>query len=300
MLAAGAFFALGVWAVVFRESLSPVYSDVTCKLLPPKLESFQFSVASGVSLDLVSTTVCDNPNPYAVILDSTEAVQVLLGDEKTPVATVTNIPLTELPARGTGSIDAHVSWSPPTSEVAQALVAALGVGPVPIYVPTHINLRIDINFFFTRVKMAAAFNKQCGFNVQPRLLGAPQVGPFACADSLEELHLPAADAPFNGELPLYSANLAEKEVEAGTLAKDIGLGLAIATGFGIGAILLFFGLFACVEALNLYRAAGCARDLAAFPPSSDGGVLKARAAPRGSGAAVTMGGGAQASLKCEV
>eukprot|EP00449_Zooxanthella_nutricula_P026140 CAMPEP_0198547366 /NCGR_PEP_ID=MMETSP1462-20131121/67514_1 /TAXON_ID=1333877 /ORGANISM="Brandtodinium nutriculum, Strain RCC3387" /LENGTH=282 /DNA_ID=CAMNT_0044277851 /DNA_START=218 /DNA_END=1063 /DNA_ORIENTATION=- len=211
-------------------------------------------MVGGFHMEFVVATECQNPNPYSVILESTKGVQVYLGAEMIPVARVEDIPLTSLPAKGSGFIDAHVDWRPPQfSQIGPLLSAVFKRGPIPIWVENEIALKIDIDFLFAHIKMRTSFTKDCGFQVKLKMMPPKRakVGPFACAESFDQLTLPPPDTAFHGELPLYQAHLAESEIKAGTIAKDVGLGTAMASGFGIGTVLLLLAIFGFIRASHL-------------------------------------------------
>jgi len=248
LLGSISFFALGIWAVALHKSLTPVYTDVQCKMQGARPTVVTLA-GGGTKIALVSTTVCENPNPYAVEMKSSQASNVYMGQDRDLVTQITDIPLTILPAKGTGSIDVHVVVEP-TGALLLDFLGALTNNKIPIYIENNIDLLIDIDFFFSKFKAKHAFTKDCGFLVQ--VIGA-KVGPMVCADEFDELELPpVSDEAFDGQLELYAANLADDEIKAGTTAKDVGLGVAMAFGFGLGVVLLLTSLY-------FYRHAVCGR-----------------------------------------
>jgi hypothetical protein len=237
------FGLLGVWAYLFHQSLSPVYTDVKCSL--GKMDIKKMSFEGGFNVDLISKTVCVNPNPYAVELKSSKGVNVYMGKKKTLVSHIQDIAPTVLPPRGMGAIHVHVK-SKPTSAMFGTIFGSLFSRQTPVWIENSIDLKIEINFYFMKVKLGTAFTKDCAMNVQLLRGSMAKLGAMTCGENFDDLEIPPVTGlPFKGELPLYDYHLADSEIKAGTLAKDVGLGTAMASGFGFGS-LLFFWSFYCV------------------------------------------------------
>lgn len=237
------FFALAFWAFKLHASLSPVFTDVECRLKSPKIEKVSF--AGGFHINFITSTVCLNPNPYKVNMRSGNGVNVYMGKKFIKVASVQHIPETVLPAKGEGSIDIHVQMKP-TRKSWGAMMGVPFSSSTPIYVENNIDLTIDLNFFITRFKVGLSFTKDCGFNLQVFRSAFAKVGPLACADSFDSLEIPpVGEEGFTGELDLYAGNLAGDEIKAGTLAKDVGLGVAMISGCFWGSVLLVGSVFGC-------------------------------------------------------
>jgi len=244
-------YALAYWAFNLHQSLSPVFTDVECRLNMPKIKKVSFE--GGFHVDFVSGTTCYNPNPYIVKMRSAKAVNVYMGPKFTKVASVVNIPESILPAKGEGTIDVAVTMAP-TRQSWGAMFGTLFSSQTAIYVENSIELNIDINMFFMRFKVAKTFDKNCGFNLQVFRSALAKVGPLACTDDWKTLQIPeVGDEAFDGSLELYASNLADKEIKQGTAAKDIGLGIAMLSGCAWGTIFLIstcFGLYRCKRALG--------------------------------------------------
>eukprot|EP00932_Pfiesteria_piscicida_P022660 SRR837773.9409.p1 GENE.SRR837773.9409~~SRR837773.9409.p1 ORF type:complete len:223 (-),score=27.45 SRR837773.9409:59-694(-) len=114
-------------------------------------------------------------------------------------------------------------------------------GHTPVFVENSIALKIDVDLLFTRFKVDKLFEKKCGFDLQMFRNAVAKVGPFVCADTWDELVIPQVDVAtgsFSGQMELCKQNLAKEEIDQGTAAKDLGLGLAMAFGCLWGTILM--------------------------------------------------------------
>jgi len=237
LIASLCFFTQAFWANNLHQSLSPVFTDLDCNLTMPMVTKIGWE--GGFHVEFTTGTTCYNPNPYAVTMQSTKGVNVYMGEKYTKVASVQHIPPTTLPPKGTGDIVVLVKMQP-TRQSWGAIFGTVFSPTTPIYVENSIELKIDVNMFFMHLKVKKDFTRDCGFNLQLFRGGAfAKVGPLGCAESWAELQIPeVGDEAFKGKLDLYAENIAADEIEKGTMAKDVGLGVAIAAGLGWGVILL--------------------------------------------------------------
>eukprot|EP00445_Apocalathium_hangoei_P053912 CAMPEP_0204073508 /NCGR_PEP_ID=MMETSP0360-20130528/163393_1 /ASSEMBLY_ACC=CAM_ASM_000342 /TAXON_ID=268821 /ORGANISM="Scrippsiella Hangoei, Strain SHTV-5" /LENGTH=259 /DNA_ID=CAMNT_0051021913 /DNA_START=106 /DNA_END=882 /DNA_ORIENTATION=- len=210
------------------------------------------SCKGGLTIVLSTNTTCDNPNSYTVEMTSKQGGKVYMGKDMTPVASVTEIPHSTLPAQSTGSINAIITVKP-KGGMFSSLSSFIFARQVPIYMENNMQLVIDVNFSFGNFAAKKDLSKDCGLSVQMLSFGRPEIGPLACAESFAQLKIPAVgDQPQDGEMHLSAASLGGKEMEEGTRAKDIGLGGAMALGFVVGLLLLIFGV---VTLCRRFRAA---------------------------------------------
>mmetsp|Transcript_112952 Transcript_112952/g.358781 ORF Transcript_112952/g.358781 Transcript_112952/m.358781 type:complete len:300 (+) Transcript_112952:88-987(+) len=233
----------GAWPAHLYSRFMPVYMDITCKAEPAKVKSISFR--DGLTIVLNSSTSCDNPNPYTVQMMILQG-KVYMGKDMTPVTSMTVIPRPTLPASGTGSIHTFVIVKPsgiaivkPSGDMFGSLPGFIFDGQVPIYMEHKMQLVIDIGFFFGKFSVKKEVHKHCGQNVQMLSHGGPKNGPLVCADSFDQLILPpVGEQQQDGHMHLSVDSVGGKELEEGTRAKNIGLGLAMGIGFGVGSVLL--------------------------------------------------------------
>mmetsp|Transcript_112951 Transcript_112951/g.358777 ORF Transcript_112951/g.358777 Transcript_112951/m.358777 type:complete len:212 (+) Transcript_112951:73-708(+) len=176
----------GAWPAHLYSRFTPVYMDITCKAGPAKVKSISFR--DGLTIVLNSSTSCDNPNPYTVQMMILQG-KVYMGKDMTPVASVTEIPRSTLPATGTGSIHTIVSVRP-SGDMFGSLLDYIFSGQVPIYMENKMQLVIDISFFFGKLSVNKEVHKHCGLNVQMLSFEGPKNGPLVCASSFDQLILP--------------------------------------------------------------------------------------------------------------
>jgi len=233
------FVLLGIWAIHLRQRFTPIYTDVVCRMEPAKLDKISFT--GGLRIDLISTTTCENPNPYSVEMRSTKAEKVYMGQDRTPVASVTEIPHSTLPAKGKGSIEAKITIKP-TGDMFSSLFAGLMGQEIPIYMENRMEMVVDINFLLGDFSTKRAFNKDCGLNLEVKVFGGgAKMGPLVCGDDFDHLQIPPADHPVTSEMHISAVGLAKDDIDKATEAKDVGTGCAIGIGFGLGLLLLIFG-----------------------------------------------------------
>lgn len=234
-----ALLLLGIWAVHLNARFSPIYSEIVCQLGPPRVKGISFS--GGLHIDIMTTTTCENPNPYSVELTSAHGGKVYMGSSMTPVASVTRIPTATLPANGKGTLHAAVTIKP-TSDMFGSLLSIVTAGTVPIYMDNNMQLKVDVKLLFGKLAFSKTINKECGMNVKAHLLGDPEIGPMVCGSSFSELKLPPVDAQVqDGRLHLRADSVDPEELEQGEKAKNIAMGVLMGVGLGLGGVLLVCG-----------------------------------------------------------
>jgi len=263
-LAFGCLLALfGAWLAHLYSRFTPVYMDIMCKAEPAKVKSIRNR--DGLTIVLNSSTSCDIPNPYTVQMTSLQG-NVYMGKDMTPVASVTDMHRSTLPALGTGSIQTIVIVKPSDIVIVKPSADMFGSseGQVPIYMENKMQLVIDISFFFGKFSVKKEVHKHCGLNVQMLSLGGPQSGPLVCAGSFDQLILPpVGEQQQDGQMHLSADSVGGKELEEGTRAKNIGLGLAMGIGFGVGSVLLLCSIVTlCCRCRARTEASDQAREVA--------------------------------------
>mmetsp|Transcript_7068 Transcript_7068/g.21432 ORF Transcript_7068/g.21432 Transcript_7068/m.21432 type:complete len:308 (+) Transcript_7068:135-1058(+) len=250
----------GAWSAHLYSRFTPVYTDITCKAEPAKVKSIRFK--DGLTIVLDSSTSCDNPNPYTVEMTNLQG-KVYMGKDMTPVASVTEIPRSTLPASGTGSIHTIVTVKP-SGDMFGSLLGFILMGQVPIYMENKMQLVIDISFFFGKLSVNKEVHKHCGLNVQMLSFEGPKNGPLVCASSFDQLILPpVGERPQDSQRQLSAGSLGGKELEEGSRAKNIGLGLAMGIGFGVGSVLLLCSIVTlCCRCRARTEASDQAREVA--------------------------------------
>jgi len=271
---------LGTWSVHLYWRFTPVYQEIICELKPARLARGSGFVDGQWRVQLVTTTVCQNPNSYSVMLQSTGDGKIYLGTERRPVASLVSIPETRLEAKGNGTITATVDVPMKGMLDLQGIFAGVGMlfGELfPIYWHNSMEVVIDVNFLFGHFKMTRAFDKDCGMNVQLHRFH-PAMGRMVCAkdfDSLPPLPAPAEGKPDqehgHPSIHLAARGLAKQEVEKGEHAKNLGLHTAMAVFFGLGFILLVAAV------VNIARLMKARRNLVESAPAP--GVSNQPSAP---------------------
>lgn len=252
------FILLGIWAVHLRDRFTPIYTEVVCRVEPAKLD--KFSTIGGFKVHLISTTTCENPNPYSVEMRSTKSEQVYIGHDMTPVASITEIPPSTLPAKGEGSIEAHIAIEP-TLDLLPSVWNSLTGSEIPIYIENRMDMVVYINFLVGSFSTKRAFNKDCGLNLKVHIFGETQVGPFVCADDFDHLQIPPADHPLTGEVHISAVDMAKDDIDKATEAKNVGLGASMGIGFGLGILLLILGSCGFWRLFRGSHAAASAREV---------------------------------------
>jgi hypothetical protein len=241
-VAFGVFFVLlGIWATHLQQRFTPIYSEVVCHMKPIKLD--KFVPGDNLHLDLVSTTVCENPNPYSVQMKSSKTERVYMGQDRTLVASITDIPPTTLPAHGSGTILAKFRITPTGDMIGSLFSGILGAltgKEIPIYFENRMELVVDISFLIGSFSTKRPVDKDCGLNLKVGL-GESEIGPMVCGDSFDQLQIPPADHPMNGDIRISAVRMAKDDIEKGKEAKDVGLGAAMGIGYGLGFLLLLAG-----------------------------------------------------------
>lgn len=232
---------LGVWCTHVYRRFTPVYRPIECKLEAPTVERVWFDHGfTGMHFQLITNTSCHNPNPYSVVLNSTRAANVYMGQERAPVGTIKDIPATSLPSAGAGWMAANITITP-TADVLMSVFELLAAGQVPLYMESNMDVEVDIDFLFGRFSSSQSFSKDCGMGF--RLVGMRSVvGPMACADTWEQLEIPEMGSDATGELALSAAAMGGVgDIERAARLKNITLGLGMGVGYGLGLALLACG-----------------------------------------------------------
>jgi len=236
--------------------LTPVFTDVDCRLIHPRVTRSYFMGDSGLdfNMDLATGTTCTNSNPYIIGMRSAAPINVYMGKYKTKVATVVDIPATEMKADGgDGVLDVFVNVAP-TRTVMSAMYGDRWNGNAALYFELSMALEIDVGFFLTRYKTEKVYDKKCGFDMQIFRNAVSRVGAFVCADSWNELRLPRVDAStgsYDDTLEFFKESLAPEEVDECTKAKDLGLGGAMIVGCLLGIVFAAAALVCFARMLRL-------------------------------------------------
>jgi len=247
---------LGIWMTHLNERFTPVYTPITCRMGGARVTGLHGGLLTGLSLGLTMNTTCDNPNPYSLTLQSPQALNVYLGQSRDHVATITDIPRTTLPSKGSGVVVANADIKLSLAQLMQTL-PLLTASQIPIYMDQQIHLEVDVNLLFTRWRTNVEFSKECGFNMQG--LGSTlgdmitdqyegSLGPMACADDFSSLTLPNVGEHGSRELRMFAVNVAPREVEEGERLKTTALSAAQGVFYALSG-LLFVAVAFCLWGL---------------------------------------------------
>jgi len=253
LLVSIAFWTQAIWALALYQSLTPVYQELDCSLVNPKVTDFSLNLLN-FWVDLETGTACYNPNSYSLTMESVGPMNVYMGDGFEKVATVEDIEKSVLDADSKGGITANVHIQPTSSTwgaVSEAVEDAIAGRETPIYLGMNIGLDVNVDLIFGKMQIQKTFDRKCGFNIKTHFFKV-LVGPMACAEKWELINLPpVSNEPFDGKLDLDAEKLAPEEIEKGETLKNWGLGAAMGTGFFFGILFLTFSLYCVYRA---YRA----------------------------------------------
>eukprot|EP00440_Ansanella_granifera_P059693 gb/GFBE01064697.1/.p1 GENE.gb/GFBE01064697.1/~~gb/GFBE01064697.1/.p1 ORF type:complete len:317 (+),score=47.45 gb/GFBE01064697.1/:1-951(+) len=234
------FLLLGIWSLHLRARFTPLYDTIRCAVGQPNLDSFD-----GRDLSISVEVTCDNPNPYAITVETAKQGKVYMGASRTEVGSLTQIPRIILGAEGSGSITAKTDMTLSGSLIGE-LIPAL-VGDVPVYMDLDLTLRVDVSFLLGHFETSLLFQKDCGMYLVG-VLGlianpkAARVGPMACADRGEAVAIPPADSDTSdGEVPFTALNMDPDRIETAKRVKDESLTASIAISFSLFALFLVLG-----------------------------------------------------------
>lgn len=269
---------LGVWAEVLDKRFTPLYREVRCEQLPPRLDQGSSHHSGDFELHLVTQTVCKNPNPYVVTLESSRAGAIYVGQHRDQVAWITGVPKTTLPAGGEGTIMASVAIPISKHLIGGNIFSGIGFlfgAQFPIFVEVDMDILVDVNLIFGTFSTKRSFDRDCGLNVMLRNFQVI-TGQMACAKSFDALVLP--DAKTTGhtgmKMDLAGGKVARKELDEGKNAKELGLGIAKAVGFGGGVLMI------CLAALCAFCPfRSCARAIKPAEPAEKQRRLDVEAGP---------------------
>jgi len=246
-LASGIFLLLvGIWFTHLYQRFTPIYRPITCQLEPPKVDKFWFDHGLvGLHLKLTAVTTCQNPNPYSVVINSSQASQIFMGKDRTPAGAVTEIPAATLPAGGSGSIAAVLTITPTADLIGSLIGGFFGGGEIPVYLENNLDLQIDINLLLGNFSTSRSFSKACGMNLKLRGFAQPAVGQMACADDWDGLTIPAVgNAKRDLDTLVFSASdMASEEVEAGNKVKNLAMTIGMVLGYGLGGVFFLMGAY---------------------------------------------------------
>jgi len=217
------FFSIFVYTATVMATFSPLFTALECVPLGSNIST----TMNGTWVYVTGTSgrECRNPNPYSFSISGWKTGRVFIknGTELKLVGESRVID-SEYPADGTG-----IATS--TMDIALDLIelGALIAQPVlQVVVETHVSVQPDLRFFGFAVAASDDSDAVCGFEV--RFVGM-QVGPSACAGTVEEIEFPDVDA----EPTVSVVSSDEDKLAAQELKKNVLLGSILAFTF-LGAV----------------------------------------------------------------
>jgi len=225
--------SLFAYTTVMLVRLSPVYQPVECTTHATSVSAFTTDekVSRGSS---VSRSTCTNPNPYAMHLNQVGSGDLFIkgSDGKLRAIGRSVVPIQTLPAHSEGterSLTAYLEL--PKDE---GILSASAVQVISKY---HLHAHSELNFLGKVIHVGEKQQLFCGFEFRP--LESNKAGHMACAHSVEELVIPAADdaAPRTEALQMTASHL-----EHETRRRNTTLGGIMAMSSLLSLILLSCGL----------------------------------------------------------
>mmetsp|Transcript_98677 Transcript_98677/g.276344 ORF Transcript_98677/g.276344 Transcript_98677/m.276344 type:complete len:329 (-) Transcript_98677:99-1085(-) len=266
---------IGIWGTVLNRRFTPVYRPIRCQVGMPEVKRMWSDrpLMQGLHIQLVSLTVCANPNPYSVKIRGTKSGGLYMGSQMSPVGNITRIPEATLPADGQGTIEADMLISPTKEALGSAAAMALGLTHhVPLYLENNLAIDVDAKVLFAHVKAKRSINKDCGLNLKMSGFLHPVPGPMTCADTWDQLVLLHADAErVNPNELVFSADrLGSDDVDEAEELKTESLAAMMGVGFGLGIVFFIAGGLCLLRYHRLFRRARAADEVCAAD-----GVLEA-------------------------
>lgn len=263
---------IGIYCTHLYLRFTPVYSDIVCEMLPPRLTNWSGpeTIFNHLRLEMSSTVKCENPNPYTVILGSSGPGGVWMGRSRTRVGTLTQIREAHLEADGGGSVTADIEVAPTAELLGDGLALLFGIHE-PIYLENNLDIRVDIDLpFGGSISMSRSFNKKCGMNMRISSFGGePVVGPMACADDWDSLgQLPDAVSQVQDKMRFSAESMDGDEIAEGERMKNLSLGSGMAVCYALGLSLLAVSV--CIlRRVRRHRKAASCEDMEAAAAAED-------------------------------
>lgn len=241
---------LGIWCTSLYVEYTPVYKDVVCRPEGAKLDnSAQNNNSSMQEFNIHVTMVCDNPNRYPITMSASTKGhdKAYVGANRTALVSEIELPPTTLPRYSTGSLPVTMAVKATQDDVLTLYSDIAGTGAVPVFLTLGLRISVDVRFFHREWKVSQALLKDCGIAMAGVLTATPKLSKMVCASSFEDLTIPPIGdfSPVSSGLRFAAEDIEPDTVAAGTMAKDIGLGTAMAWGYGL------FLIFVCTASCLL-------------------------------------------------
>lgn len=244
----GVFLLFYAWVnLQLYWKFTPVYTPVACGHQAGTLDDLQMST-ERIHVGLKISVQCKNPNPYTIVIVGSTPGRVYIGplEDKLETGNLTVMPGSNMTERGNGTV--HVTMDQTLyGHTAQLLVHhMLYDDSIPVWMELQFDAGVYMNFGLRSWGAAMPYKKLCGMKVGGMLVpdqGAKsRLGPLVCGETFEDLVVPPVGAEEyetdTGEMGFKASQVAPKEVEQGTIAKNMSLGIVIIGSLLGSAVLL--------------------------------------------------------------
>jgi len=256
------FFAAICFTCIYVK-LTPLYTAIECHQQSAALQYLKLGVPliKPTEFDLLVEMNCSNPNPYDLSFEFTEPGSVFIGRGRTLVGETNNAEnkISHFPAGGRGPFWVHASTrinAMTLAGVATDLMTSQGT--LELRLQLRQRLMVDVTLVLgASMAIQQDFKKDCGMMIGNLGLH-PTIGPLSCADNFEELSIPPASAGRSDGIMRFAASeIAPKVLAKGALAKNLGLGIAMAVFYILGLV-----CYICAARKFMRRAASSKADTA--------------------------------------
>lgn len=235
------FFAAICFTCIYVK-LTPLYTAIECHQQSAALQDLKLGVPliKPTEFDLLVEMNCSNPNPYDLSFEFTEPGSVFIGRGRTKVGETSNAKnkTSHLPAEGRGPFWVHASMRINAMTLAGVFSDLMtSQGTLELRLQLRQRLMVDVTLVLgASMAIQQDFKKDCGMMIGNLGLH-PTIGPLSCADNFEELSiLPASAGRSDGIMRFAAREIAPKVLAKGALAKNLGLGLAMAVFYILGLL----------------------------------------------------------------
>jgi len=187
--------ALGIVAIAEMRRYTPIYDDIVC--VPNRTALGSVTTDPSLHLRIDIDIICENPNPYDIVLTPGPAGQGLLGAEKRDFGVITTQPsfIPAAPARGQLSFGAVLVNMDVELDFWDSLAVAGTVlaGNFSVYFELSLEVAVaPVVFGFSPASIGMGVHQYCGMQMQ--LIPSRDTGDPVCDKfSFDNLTVPTLD-----------------------------------------------------------------------------------------------------------
>lgn len=246
----GVFLLAHAWFnYTIYKKFTPVYTPVKCGHQSGTLDDLQM-IDGGIHVGLKISVECENPNPYQIKIVGSTPGKVYIGPlvDKLETGHLKVMPGSNMGEFGSGTV--HVEMSQELyGRTSELLMHHLMYDEkVPVWLELEFDVGVYMSFGLRSWGAAMPYKKYCGMNVGGLFRAdhgaTSRLGPLVCGTSFQELRVPDIGAKEyetdDGQMGFKASQVAKKEVEDGTKAKDWSLGVVIGASLFFGFALLLW------------------------------------------------------------